>query len=30
VLATGSPEELRRRTGQDDLGDAFLALAEAE
>jgi ABC-2 type transport system ATP-binding protein len=30
VLATGSPEELRRQTDQDDLGDAFLALAEEE
>jgi ABC-2 type transport system ATP-binding protein len=30
VLATGSPEELRRQTHHDDLGDAFLALAEEE
>jgi ABC-2 type transport system ATP-binding protein len=30
VLATGSPEELRRQTDHDDLGDAFLALAEEE
>jgi ABC-2 type transport system ATP-binding protein len=29
VLATGSPDDLRRRTGQDDLEQAFLALAEA-
>ena len=28
VLATGSPDDLRRRTGQDDLEEAFLALAE--
>ena len=29
IVATGSPGELRSRTGQDDLEDAFLALAEA-
>jgi ABC-2 type transport system ATP-binding protein len=29
VVATGSPEELRRQTGQEDLEAAFLALAEA-
>jgi ABC-2 type transport system ATP-binding protein len=29
VVATGSPDELRARTGADDLEDAFLALAEA-
>jgi len=29
VVATGSPEELRNRTGRDDLEDAFLVLAEA-
>jgi ABC-2 type transport system ATP-binding protein len=29
VLATGTPDELRRRTGHDDLEQAFLALAEA-
>jgi hypothetical protein len=29
VVATGTPEELRARTGTDDLEDAFLALAEA-
>lgn len=28
VIATGTPDELRRRTGQDDLEGAFLALAE--
>jgi ABC-2 type transport system ATP-binding protein len=29
IVATGSPDELRRRTGQDDLEEAFLVLAEA-
>jgi ABC-2 type transport system ATP-binding protein len=29
VLATGTPDELRSRTGHDDLEQAFLALAEA-
>jgi ABC-2 type transport system ATP-binding protein len=29
VVATGTPDELRARTGADDLEDAFLALAEA-
>jgi ABC-2 type transport system ATP-binding protein len=29
IVATGSPGELRSRTGQGDLEDAFLALAEA-
>jgi ABC-2 type transport system ATP-binding protein len=29
VVATGSPEELRRQTGQQDLEEAFLVLAEA-
>ena len=29
IVATGSPDELRRRTGMDDLEAAFLALAEA-
>ena len=29
VVATGTPDELRARTGTDDLEDAFLALAEA-
>ena len=29
VIAMGAPEELRARTGQDDLEGAFLALAEA-
>jgi len=28
VLATGTPEELRARTGTSDLGDAFLALVD--
>jgi ABC-2 type transport system ATP-binding protein len=28
IVATGSPDELRRKTGQDDLEQAFLALAE--
>jgi len=28
IVATGSPESLRRATGSDDLEDAFLALAE--
>jgi ABC-2 type transport system ATP-binding protein len=29
IVATGSPDELRNRTGRDDLEDAFLVLAEA-
>jgi ABC-2 type transport system ATP-binding protein len=29
IVATGSPDELRSRTGEDDLEDAFLVLAEA-
>jgi ABC-2 type transport system ATP-binding protein len=29
VVATGSPDELRRRTGREDLEEAFLELAEA-
>ena len=29
VVATGSPDDLRRRTGSDDLEEAFLVLAEA-
>ena len=29
IVAAGSPDELRRRTGTDDLEAAFLALAEA-
>jgi ABC-2 type transport system ATP-binding protein len=29
VVATGSPDDLRRRTGRDDLEEAFLVLAEA-
>jgi ABC-2 type transport system ATP-binding protein len=29
VVATGTPDELRARTGAEDLEDAFLALAEA-
>lgn len=29
VVATGSPDELRRRTGREDLEEAFLVLAEA-
>jgi ABC-2 type transport system ATP-binding protein len=29
IVATGSPDELRGRTGQDDLEQAFLTLAEA-
>jgi ABC-2 type transport system ATP-binding protein len=29
VVATGSPDELRSRTGQDDIEEAFLVLAEA-
>jgi ABC-2 type transport system ATP-binding protein len=29
IVATGSPDDLRRRTGQQDLEAAFLALAEA-
>jgi ABC-2 type transport system ATP-binding protein len=29
IVATGSPDELRNRTGRDDLEDAFLMLAEA-
>jgi len=29
ILAVGSPEELRRETGTDDLGAAFLALIDA-
>jgi ABC-2 type transport system ATP-binding protein len=29
IVATGEPDELRRRTHADDLEDAFLALAEA-
>jgi ABC-2 type transport system ATP-binding protein len=28
IVATGSPDELRRKTGQDDLEQAFLVLAE--
>ena len=28
LLATGSPDELRRRTGADDLDDGFLRLVE--
>jgi ABC-2 type transport system ATP-binding protein len=28
VLATGTPDELRARTGASDLGDAFLALVD--
>ena len=30
LLATGSPEELRRRTGRRDLDDAFLALIDEQ
>ena len=30
VLAACTPDELRERTGQKDLGDAFLALVEAD
>ena len=29
IVATGSPAELRRKTGKDDIEQAFLALAEA-
>jgi ABC-2 type transport system ATP-binding protein len=29
IVATGSPDELRRKTNTSDLEDAFLALAEA-
>jgi ABC-2 type transport system ATP-binding protein len=29
IVATGSPDELRRRSGQSDLEEAFLVLAEA-
>jgi ABC-2 type transport system ATP-binding protein len=29
VVATGSPDELRRRTGRENLEQAFLVLAEA-
>jgi ABC-2 type transport system ATP-binding protein len=30
VVATGAPDALRERTGEDDLENAFLKLAEAE
>jgi ABC-2 type transport system ATP-binding protein len=29
VVATGSPDDLRRRTGKQELEQAFLAIAEA-
>ncbi|MGB0097836.1 MAG: hypothetical protein WBP81_35520 [Solirubrobacteraceae bacterium] len=29
IVATGTPDELRRRTGKPDLEAAFLAIAEA-
>jgi ABC-2 type transport system ATP-binding protein len=29
IVATGSPDELRRRSAQSDLEEAFLVLAEA-
>jgi ABC-2 type transport system ATP-binding protein len=27
IIASASPDEIRRQTGQDDLEDAFIALA---
>jgi hypothetical protein len=30
ILATGTPRELKERTGTDNLDGAFLALVEAE
>ena len=30
IVFTGEPDELRRRTGEDDLETAFLSLLEAE
>ena len=30
IIATGTPDEVRRRTGADRLDDAFLRLVEAE
>jgi ABC-2 type transport system ATP-binding protein len=30
IVAQGEPDELRRRTGSDDLEEAFLVLVESE